>query len=182
MAERAKANRAKKKRGRKDNGTTPGAGHNSEALQEITDRWLPKIRSARANYDKKAEAARTAKGQLGQVMEAAVADGCNLRGLKQGLEIERRDVNEVIAEQEQISRVLQSSGSTLVTEHLLFPLPKMVKPKNPYLLGQADGKAGKAKEPPGEPGSEVHDLYCQGWDSGQQKNIDKLRGDHASAN
>lgn len=182
MAERAKANRAKQKRARKTNGATPGVGHNSAALQEATDRWLPKIVAARVKYEKDAERARTSKGQLGQVFEAAVNDGCNLRGLKRGLELLRRDASEVVAEEEQTSRVLRSSGSILVEQFELFPLARQLKPDNPYLAGQQAGREGAPKEPPHKPGSEDFDLWSQGWDSGQQHNLDKFKGDRAPAN
>jgi hypothetical protein len=189
MAERAKANRGgkgKRERTRKSNGAAR-VGHNSGsavALQEVTDRWLPKISAARAKYEKAAEVARTAKGQLGQIYEAAVNDGLNLRGLKRGIELLRRDATEVVAEEEQVSRVLRSNGSVLIEQYELFPLAKAVKPVNPYLRGQADGKAAAPRDVPAEykPGSEDADLYLQGWDSGQQQNADALRGDHAPAN
>jgi hypothetical protein len=58
----------------------------------------------------------------------------------------------------------------------------MTKPVNPYLRGQADGKAAAPRDVPPEykPGSEEADLYLQGYDSGQAKNA-KSFVDHNNA-
>src|SRR4051812_48396975 len=109
MAERAKANRGKRgskhegrsKRGngRAAVGDNSGPSGRAAALQEITDRWLPKLVSARAELEKLQEKVRTKRGQLGQLFEAAENDGCNRRGLRRGLELLRRDAAEVVVEE-----------------------------------------------------------------------------------
>jgi hypothetical protein len=187
MAERARANRGKQKRAGRRRGKDDGSvGHNSgngdAALQEITDRWLPKLQAKQIELEKASERASTIRGQLGALFKAAEADGLNRRGLRRGLELLRRDPTDVVAEEEQASRVLRVSGSILIEQYELFPLAKAVTPVNPFLAGQQAGREAAPRDPPYKPGSQEFETWLEGYDDGQKQNADKFREHNATMN
>jgi hypothetical protein len=80
MAERAKGKRSKK--------GGNGIGHNSDSVggnvpDEVYRRWLSKIEHAEAIHDRAHDAAKSRKGELRQIYEAAKEDGCNIDAIKE---------------------------------------------------------------------------------------------------
>jgi hypothetical protein len=182
MAERAKANRDSKRGGKrktKGNGAAasaaPPIGHNSDVPDEVYQRWLPKIKDARAGYEKAAETARQKKSALAKVYQSAEADGCNRAGITEALSMMREDPINVVTRVRTIDRVLRLENSILHEQYELRFDGRIPEVANPFLLGQQCGREAGPREPPYKPGSSEFELWLEGYDAGQKQNMESLR-------
>lgn len=182
MAERAKANRGSKRRGakaRRSNGPADASaapvGHNSDVPEEVYRRWLPKIKDAKATYERAAETARQRKAQLAKVYQSAEADGCNRAGIAEALSMMCEDPIHVVTRVRAIDTVLRLEGSILHEQYELRFDGRIPEVANPFLLGQQAGRDAAPRDPPYKPGSSEFETWLEGWDAGQNDNMESLR-------
>jgi hypothetical protein len=181
MAERARSRAAKAKKQKRRSGKANGRGKGDnslglEAQDETYLLWLPKIEVAQARYDKAAEAARTAKSELGQVYKGAEADGCHRDGIKEAFRLMKLDTYTVSLQAQATGRVLRLKQSPHHEQLQLFASVQP-PPVNPFLAGQQTGReAGDINECPHQPGSADFQLWHDGYASGQEMNFEQLRG------
>jgi hypothetical protein len=142
---------------------------------EVYQRWLPKIKGARASYETAAEAARQKKAALAKVYQSADADGCNRAGITEALLMMREDPINVVTRIRTIDRVLRLENSILHEQYELKFDGRIPEVANPYLLGQQAGREAAPREPPYKPGSTEFETWLEGYDAGQQANLESLR-------
>jgi hypothetical protein len=179
MAERAKGSAKKRKPKAKAN----GAGHNSTLglpgggpPDEVKLRWLGKVNTAEAAYDKSAEATKKLKSQLSNVYAGAKDDGCDIDALKQARRLDKRAHADVAAEYSATGDWLRLMKSPLSEQLELFRTPDWPEPVNANLQGYRVGRAGGSiDECQYQPGSETFASWKTGYDLGQEENRESLR-------
>lgn len=180
MAERAKSSASKK---RKPKAKANGAGHNSTLglpgggpPDEVKLRWLGKVNTAEAAYDKSAEATKKLKSQLSNVYAGAKDDGCDIDALKQARRYNKRAHADVAAEYSATGDWLRLMKSPLSEQLELFRTPDWPEPVNANLQGYRVGRAGGSiDECQYQPGSETFASWKTGYDLGQEENRESLR-------
>lgn len=184
MAEKAtrrgKANGSGTKAG-KQRQRAAGPGHNggpdgSNVSDEIYSRYLGKIETAEAAYDRAAERAKSLKGELRSVYSAAKDDGVNIDAVKEARAKHKLDHTTVAQDFKDVGRVLRLMKSPLATQLSLFDAPQWPPEVEAKLAGTM---AGRNAEPvdnnPHNPGTAEFNSWRAGWDDGQGENRESLR-------
>jgi ribosome modulation factor len=184
MAERARAS-VPKKRSAKSKAKAPGngAGHNSRVglpsggpPAEVKLRWLSKVDTAGALYDRAAEIAKKRKSELGNIYAGAKDDGCDIDALKVARKLHKRAHADVAAEYSATGDWLRLMHSPLAEQLELFKTPDWPEPVNANLAGYRVGRAGgSVDECEYQPGSETFASWRVGYDLGQEENRESLR-------
>jgi ribosome modulation factor len=139
-------------------------------------RWLSKIATAEAVYDRAAEVAKKRKSELGNIYSAAKDDGCDTDAIKKARKENARAVADVAAEYSNIGRVLRLLKSPLAEQLDLFSTPEWPEPVNANLQGYRIGRAGgSVDECAFTPGTESFAQWRVGYDLGQEENRESLR-------
>lgn len=165
MAERAKAKRRK---------GANGIGHNSASIggnvsDEVYRRWLGKIEVAEATYDRAQETAKSRKGELRQIYEAAKEDGCNIDAIKDARKKHKQDHATVAQDFADTGRVLRIMKSPLAIQLQLFEPVDWSPETRAALEGELAGRRGDPVENnPHTPGSPAFQAYDSAWRKGQK--------------
>lgn len=177
MAERARARKNGKAKDKDGN----GIGHNSRGsnvTDAIYNRWLNRIDSADAIYQRAKDNASQKRGELNAIYASAKEDGCNIRAIKSARKKDRSDHIEVAMDYDDEARVLRLMKSQLVEQLCLFPDVK--EARDPLVTAAMAGElAGRRGEPvdnnPHSPGTELYVKWRASWDTGQQALAERFR-------
>jgi hypothetical protein len=177
MAERA---RARKNRKDKDKGGN-GIGHNSRGssvTDQIYNRWLSRIDTADAIYQRAKDNASSKRGELNAIYAAAKEDGCNVRAIKAARKKHRSDHLEVAMDYDDEARVLRLMKSPLVEQLSLFPEVK--EARDPLVTAAMEGElAGRrgdsVDDNPYTVGTEQYVKWRAKWDEGQASLAEQFR-------
>jgi hypothetical protein len=173
MAERARANRAKRS-SPKISGT-PVALLSDASKNEIYKRWSDRLIPLRAQRRIAHERLRIIDGQFSLVLKAAEKEGCIRAGMLAYLRDTERDAVAVAKIEEGRARMHQVNDTRLHQMDLFAGALKPPEPVSPYLQGKKDGCAGKACQPNFQLGTPQAEQYVAGWDDGQAENHASLR-------
>jgi hypothetical protein len=158
-----------------------GPGHNggpngSNVSDELYRRYLDKINTAEAAYDRAHERAKSLKGELRSIYSAAKDDGLNIDAVKEARAKHKLDHTTVAQDFKDVGRVLRIMKSPLATQLSLFDAPQWPPEVEAKIAGTM---AGRNAEPvdnnPHNPGTAEFNSWRAGWDDGQQENREKLR-------
>jgi hypothetical protein len=176
MAERARA-----KRKTKDGN---GIGHNSGATPMLGDRqktkvylkWLPRIEAADARYQAAADVAKSRKGELGAIFEAAEQDGVNIVAVRKARKEHKLDHLTVSQDYEDMGFVLRLMKSPLAVQLNLFAPPQRDEETNVAIAGELAGRRGDSiDENPHDVGTAYFVTWRAAYERGQKGLQDNLR-------
>lgn len=164
-------------KGKKDdansNGGSPSSGHNKPELTEderraLTYHHLAAYQAAQANLTvAKSElkaVSDKAKGELGKHAIADIKELILLAEPKAGQAL-RADIERKL-------RLARWANTPVGTQ---FTFSEMDVPPTAFELGKTAGLKGEPKRPPFDPGQQQYDSWCEGWNEGQQVNLDEIR-------
>ncbi len=178
-APRAKAGRRKKANGK---GQGPGIGDNSRPRlghrdkEQIYRRWLSKIDTADAVYERAREIAKSRKGELGQIFEAAKEDGCNIDAIKEARAKHKLDHLTVAQDYDDMGFVLRIMKSPLAEQLNLFTTPVRDEETNVAIAGELAGRRGDPiDENPHQVGTAYYVTWRAAHDRGQKALQENLR-------
>jgi hypothetical protein len=176
MAERAKA----KAKGKGKNGN--GIGHNSAPMlgskskEEIYRRYLSKIETADAVYERARDVAKSRKGELAQIYAAAEEDGCNIDAIKEARAKHKLDHLTVAQDYDDMGFVLRLMKSPLAEQLNLFTPAQRDEETNAAMAGELAGRRGDPiDDNPYQIGTAFYVTWRAGHDRGQQALRDGLR-------
>jgi hypothetical protein len=176
MAERARAKR--KTKGKDGNGighnSTPMLGNKTKA--EIYDRWLGKIEHADVRYEAARDLAKTRKGELGTIYEAAKEDGCNIDAIKEARKKHKLDHLTVAQDYEDMGFVLRRMKSPLAEQLNLFAPAVRDEETNVAIAGELAGRRGDSiDENPHDVGTAYFVTWRAAHERGQKALQETLR-------
>jgi hypothetical protein len=166
MAERAT------RKARKGNGAGPGHNSSRDGISDqIYSRWLGRIETADAIYQRAKDNASQKRGELNAIYAAAKEDGCNIRAIKSARKKNRGDHLEVAMDYDAEARVLRLMGSPLVEQLKLFPEVdgERAADTRAAMAGELAGRRGDpVDDNPHAPGTPLYVTWRANWDKGQQ--------------
>ena len=175
MAERARAKRKTKKDGN-------GIGHNGGPMlgdrqkKQVYERWLGKIDHADVRYEAARDIAKTRKGELGQIYEAAKADGCNIDAIKEARKKHKLDHLTVAQDYDDMGFILRVMKSPLAEQLNLFAKPERDEETNVAMAGELAGRRGDSiDENPHDVGTAYFVTWRAAHERGQRALQDGLR-------
>jgi hypothetical protein len=178
MAERAKARKSTKGKGKDGN----GIGHNSTPMlgnktkEDVYRRWLSKIETADAIYQRAADAAKSRKGELGSIYAAAEEDGVNIAAVKKARKEHKQDHLTVAQDYDDMGFVLRMMKSPLAVQLNLFAPAVRDEETNVAIAGELAGRRGDPiDENPHDVGTAFYVTWRAAHDRGQKALQDGLR-------